>query len=378
MVRSSLIKFDQVFQLTSLLQMLDEQNNLTCVVIGDTGAENSEFDTCFLNLPLSTTSGSQIPMTRGIQTEPSSVNGGSVTREVIGPERLDEDRSDDPSSEQIRRVKLLLRDQNPDLNGLAVVIKSQYDRFSQEIKDTLRWIYHRFGTQEMLHHICIVFAFCSDGSANANADTGAGAGTSAGVNPNRRTNETQFQHCIQQFMMELAGLETSPQIPTFCFDQQFDIGNPQRQQTLVQFHSWLRGRSSLSTDEIETRVFKEYRYEGPINDQYRFAVYEDRILHKLTPCNGDPPRYSSWTTTRTWEEAAGHQTIVIQSVLGEGIARYGPYVPPRLRLAIPGHVCVIWIDAWMVITSFDGEVTQTQPRQVSPKFLPTTVVEGLS
>jgi hypothetical protein len=66
-------------------------------------------------------------------------------------------------------------------------------------------------------------------------------------------------------------------------------------------------------EEHEPRVFTGYRYTGKPNDQYRWAVYEEKKRRKIIPGNDDPVRDTEWVVIRTWEEPAGHQTIETRS-----------------------------------------------------------------
>jgi hypothetical protein len=153
---------------------------------------------------------------------------------------------------------------------------------------------------------------------------------------------------------------------------------------MIQFHGWLVGQQPLSThsvqsvsirdkvdDEVQTRVFKCYRYSGPSNDQYRYAVYEDRTRQKFTPYNGDQVRFSEWAVARTWEEPAGYKTIKTCSRERVGEEKEVEHHSAHSMFGFSSndhtHYCIYrtrWTEEWTVTTDFDGSVTETQPKQV--------------
>jgi hypothetical protein len=311
---------------------------------------------------------SDSPFSVTVEPQVHSTDIDGVTRQVIDTEGHADGNS--ITSEQIQRLALFLRNWEHGVNGICVVLNGQHDRFSQGIKDTLRWMYNTFGTPDVLNHICIVFTRCYDAVAN----------------PNRRRKETEYRRCVQEFLMGISGVVTTPAIPIFFVDS-LDVRSVETERNMVQFHGWLSSRQSLSTnevrtvglrenieDEIETRVLTGYRYDGPPNDQYRFALYVDRTRQKLTPYNGDPPRYGEWNITRRWEEAAGHQTIVTHSaqhaIESKRVEHHNAHSWRGFSSKSHSHWNVFritWTEQWTVTTSFDGDVTQTQPTQVGGK-----------
>lgn len=175
-------------------------------------------------------------------------------------------------------------------------------------------------------------------------------------------------------------------IPTSCHEITIRLvdgpkfKNAQGQGNVLEINEWMMNKNMLlnhqelgvsveSTveEETESGVFQGYRYEGPANDQYRYAVYEDRKREKMIPQNGDPIQYSEWVVTRTWEEAAGHQTIETRSRQRLHEKKTCDHHTNGWFRAKHTHYVIIrtwWTEQWTVTTDFDGRVTETTPVEV--------------
>jgi hypothetical protein len=338
-------------------------NMVTCLLIGDTGVGKSEFGNRYLGQNVFETSDSPNPVTLEPKVRSAQITG--LTRFVIDTEGHADGNS--ISSEQIQKLSLFLKQWDKGVNGICVILNGQYDRFSQGVKDTLRWAYNTFASLDVLSHICIVFTCCYDAVAR----------------PNRQQKQTEYRACVQQFLGEIACTTDIPTIPIFFVDS-LDLRSAETERNLVQFHGWLVTRRPLLTkdvravalrdkieDECQSRVFKHHQYSGSSDDQYRYAVYEDRKRQKITPYNGDPVRYSEWVATRTWQESAGHRTTKTCSREHESEEKVVDHHNGHSFSGFSSHNHTHydiyrsrWTEEWTVTTDFDGYVTQTQPRRV--------------
>jgi hypothetical protein len=334
-------------------------------LIGDTGNGKSELGNRLLEKKVFETGDSPEPVTLEPKVGSAVLDG--VTRHVIDTEGHADGNS--VSSTQIQKLAAFLKNWTKGVNCICVVLNGQQDRFSQGIKDTLRWGYNTFDTREVLDNICIIFTRCF-----------------AGVRiPDRERKQIDYRRCVRAFLGEVSGqrIERVPKIPVFFVDS-LGEGDIETERNLVQFHRWLLARKPLSTklvravelrdrieEQIQRRVFRRYRYDGPPNNQYRYAVYEDRKRQKVTPYNGDPVRYGNWEVTRTWEEGAGHQTTVKSSSTHEvewkEVVQHSGHSWSGFSSRRHTHYAIKrkrWIEQWEVTTDFDGNVTETEPRQV--------------
>jgi hypothetical protein len=336
---------------------------VTCLVIGDTGAGKSEFANRYLGQSLFEANDGPMAVTAEPISHSTIVD--EMTRRVIDTEGHADGNS--ISSVQIQKLACFCRTWKYGVNGICIVLNGQHDRFSQGIKDTIRWVYNTFGTPEVLNYICLVFTRCFDAVAF----------------PNRQRKRIEYRRCVQQFLTEISSVSSVPEIPIFFVDS-LDLKSTETEHNLIQFHGWLVARKPLSTnriqavalrdkveDEFEDKFFVEYEYSGPPEDQYRSAVYEQRKRQKVTPYNSDPPRYSKWEVLRRWKENAGHQTIVTHNRVHEtedkNVNHHSGHSLAGFSSRAHTHYSIvrnIWTEQWTVTTDFDGTVTQTNPVQV--------------
>jgi hypothetical protein len=119
-------------------------NCVTCVLVGDTGAGKSEFGNRYLGTQLFAASDSPFPVTLAPKAESKVIAG--LSHYVIDTEGHADGNS--VSSEQIQKLALFLREWQFGVNAVCIVLNGQHDRFSQGIKDTLRWAYNTFVTKK--------------------------------------------------------------------------------------------------------------------------------------------------------------------------------------------------------------------------------------
>jgi hypothetical protein len=195
--------------------------------------------------------------------------------------------------------------------------------------------------------------------------------------------ETEYRDCVQKFLMKVSGVTAPPQIPIFFVDSTDETGK-ETVQNMIQFHGWLSSQPALSTtnvqavalrdkieDEFEKRRFTGYRYTGPPEDQYRYALYEDRKRQKFTPYNGDPAHFSDWVVENSWEENAGHQKVETLSRIRESeekrVEHHSGHSFSGFSSRAHTHYSIIrksWTEQWRKTTDFDGNVTETTPARV--------------
>jgi hypothetical protein len=343
--------------------MCSQAQCVTSLVIGDTGAGKSEFGNRYVGASLFEANDGPMPVTAAPSSNSRVVDG--MTRRVIDTEGHADGNS--VSSIQIQKLASFFRTWQYGVNGICVVLNGQNDRFSQGIKDTLRWAYNTFGTQDVLTHICIVFTRCYD----------------AVPYPNRERKQTEYRACVRTFLQEISGVSSAPEIPIFFVDS-IDMESMKTKQNMTQFHGWLVSRTPLPTDRVQAvalrdnveeeyqrRILTRYRYQGPPSDQYQYAVYQDKKRQKLTPYNGDSVRYGEWEVTREWEEYAGHQKIETRSRNRETedkmVDHHSGHSMSGFSRRDHTHYTIrrnTWTEQWTVTTHFDGTVTETSPVRV--------------
>jgi hypothetical protein len=211
------------------------------------------------------------------------------------------------SAVQIKKLADFMRAWRDGVNGVAIMINGQADRFSQGIQDLVRWAYHTFDTPQVLGHMCLVFTRCYD----------------AVTQPNRERKTTEYREHVRNLLSEVSCVRNIPVIPVFFVDS-LDRNSQQTTENMTKFHNWLVNRPALPTsvvkavslrekteEEIHRRIHVpgDWSYEGPEENRLRFANFRDDARDKITPFNGDPVRYGEWHTINEWREPAGQQTI---------------------------------------------------------------------
>jgi hypothetical protein len=196
---------------------------------------------------------------------------------------------------QLTNVFVALREGT---SAVFVKVNPELKEFQTPIQAHIRQVYDIFATPDILTRVCIILPIGADLPVES------------------------YHSWIQTKLMNLSGSTIARDIPIFTL--QFP-GITNETPDSVRFREWLNTSQPLmpfnhlvkSPEKVEedydTRVFVDYRYEGLSNDQYRFAIYEDRVRQMITPMDGSPVRFGEWRVIRRWDEPAGHQTIVIHS-----------------------------------------------------------------
>jgi hypothetical protein len=193
-------------------------NHVTCLVIGDTGVGKSEFGNRYLRAKLSKANDSPYPVALDPATQSTVIDG--MTRYVIDTEGHCDGNS--ASSEQIQQLTDFLKQWKLGVNAVCIALNGHDFRFSQGVKDTLRWADNSFGTPDVLNHMCIVYTHCCDGATR----------------PNCQRRETDYRQCVQQFLRDVSNNATVPFIPFFFVDS-LSYESAETERNLTQFHAWV-------------------------------------------------------------------------------------------------------------------------------------------
>lgn len=268
------------------------QQEVTICLIGDTGAGKSSFGNYYLGKEEFAASDSTDPVTLEAFAKSNEVEG--CKRWVIDTEGLNDGQS--INAVQIQNLAKLMRNYERGVNAITIALNGQYDRFSQGVKDIIKFAYNAFGTKEALNHICIVFTKCYDTRR-----------------PNRETKRTMYKEAVRKYLSEVSGiaLEQIPEIPIFFVDCYPDDDNEETKENMIQFHGWVVSREPLDTKQFKEAGYREDRIEETRNhfsvgteerDDTTYEIFEDQKRMKIVPNNQDPPRYSEWECINRYEE----------------------------------------------------------------------------
>lgn len=207
------------------------------------------------------------------------------------------------NSIQIQNLAKLMRNYERGVNAIVVVLNGQYDRFSQGVKDIIKFTYNAFSDKKAMNNMCIVFTRCLDPKR-----------------PNRQTKRTMYMSKVRSYLSEISGVPLSdvPEIPVFFVDCYPEEGDKDTPSNMVQFHGWVCSRKPLSTkefkeagyredrvEETRTRISKGMRKEGHIT----YEMFEDQKRTKIIPNNREPPRFTDWVVVKKYEEPIKSETV---------------------------------------------------------------------
>ena len=266
---------------------------ITVVMIGDTGAGKSSFGNYYLGTNAFEANDSEAAVTTEAVAKSNIVDG--CVRWVIDTEGLNDGQS--INAVQIQKLAQLMRNYQRGVNAIAIVLNGQHDRFSQGVKDIIKFAYSAFATKEALNYFCIVFTKCY-----------------TRTNPKRDTKQTRYMTAVKNYLSEISGtpIDEVPEIPVYFVDCYPEGENTDSETNKNLFHGWAMLHDPLDTSKFKEASYREDRIEETrtkhstgfetIGDT-TYELFEDQKRTKIVPNNRDPPRYSEWICTKKYKEA---------------------------------------------------------------------------
>lgn len=281
---------------------------LTVVVIGDTGAGKSSLANLYLQKMVFKANSGVNPVTTEAKAEENYVDG--VIRCVIDTEGLNDGQS--INAKQIQNMAIKIRNHKKGINGVVIVLNGQYDRFSQGIKDIIKFVYNSFSTKDIFMHLSIVFTRCFSNQPNY---------------PNRREKRVEYGLAVRRYLSQVSGVDLNliPEIPIFFVDS-YDHDGAETKENMMQFHSWVASKEPLDTSKFVEAGYKEDRVEETrerhsvgfeTRGRSKFQKFEDQKRFKIIPNNGDPIRYTEWEKIKEYEEEI-EKTIINKRTIDRG------------------------------------------------------------
>ena len=193
---------------------------ITYYLIGDTGAGKSSLGNLIVEKSVFKASSSVDPVTTEARAEENTVNG--VVRCVIDTEGLNDGQQ--VSSIQIQNMAKTLRKHKKGVNAIVLILNGQYDRFSQGVKDIIKFAYNSFSTKDALKHIAIVFTRCFANQPNY---------------PNREEKRNSYGLAVRRYLSQISGvpLDLVPIVPIFFVDS-YDPNGAETKENMMQLNGW--------------------------------------------------------------------------------------------------------------------------------------------
>lgn len=262
-----------------------QDNDVTVMFIGDTGSGKSSVGNLFLGEKVFEESQKPQPCTLTPTYHTSIVAG--VKRIVIDTEGFDDGRH--ITEEQIHNLAQMLKHYQGGINSIGIVIQAQVMRFTQGVKDVIKFVYDALGKQ-VITHLCVMFTFCSTKF------------------PNRDIKKNEYRKILEEYIKEISGIEEVPNIPMYFVN----CAKPNKEfvkNEMTQFFGWSSSRSKIKPSDFE-EVPLGYKVEDEEEKDVSLGCFKDglntierfvdRKRKKITPNNGDQPRFTDWETTREY------------------------------------------------------------------------------
>ncbi|KAK8876414.1 hypothetical protein M9Y10_006620 [Tritrichomonas musculus] len=239
-------------------------DEVTIFMVGDAGAGKSSFGNLYLEADAFEANDSAMPDTKNTVTRSNEVDG--MKRWAIEAESLNDGNS--INSIQIQNLAKLMMNYERGVNAIVIVLNGRCPRFSQGVKDIIKFSYNAFDTKEVLNHMCIVFTNCE------NTDF-----------LNRNQKKIEYLKCIQNYLSEISSfpVEEIPEIPMFFVDCYPKESNTETPENMTQFHQWVCSRTPLGTKQFKKYAETELRTE--------MIEIRTRKFERKDACHHDAPGF---------------------------------------------------------------------------------------
>ena len=169
------------------------------IAVGDSGSGKSSFGNLYLRKECFNVSALVDVNTRNPIFNSNEID--NMIRTYFDTEGHCDGNSAD--SQQIQKLALYLREKNPLVNGFVIVLNGQCPRFTQGVKDLIKFAYTSFGGNHVLDHFCVVFTRIYSNFPNL---------------PNRKHLENEYRWRIMNYISEISGISQIPDVPIFFTD----------------------------------------------------------------------------------------------------------------------------------------------------------------
>lgn len=304
-------------------------NEVTVCLIGETGMGKSSFGNLYLEDSVFEVSDSIYPVSMKPTAQSRKISG--YKRWVIDTEGLNDGIS--LNSAQIQTFAKFMAKYERGVNGVAIIINGQLDRFSQGLKEIIKFTYNSFATDEILSHMCIVFTKCYVGTI-----------------PNRQKKQSKYTNLVRKYLSEISGLplQQIPEIPIFFVDCYYEQDDTETVKNMTLFHGWICSRDALDTENFreayyrEDRVLERRKHVSvgfETRGDIKYELFEDQERIKIVPNNKDPIRYTEWECIDEYEEPVEKVTYQIKNDVDLGYEisknqkiRYKVYVDQERKI----------------------------------------------
>lgn len=262
---------------------------VTLIAIGDSGSGKSSFGNMYLQKQIFDVSDSADPCTRNPVFGMNEI-GGLIRRFCDTEGHCD---GNSVNSQQIQKLATYLGEKNPQVNGIVIVLNGQCPRFSQGVKDLIKFAYKSFGGEKILAHISVVFTRCFAVLPKI---------------PDRTKLNKEYKAHIMNYISEISGIQDVPDVPVFFADCD-DPDGDETKSNLIQFHGWAVSRTTITLNPKSIRPPDDIVEEKQnftkgyvIENDIKYSIIEKKKRNKIIPNNKEAVRYTEWVTYDTYKE----------------------------------------------------------------------------
>jgi len=162
-----------------------------------------------------------------------------IQRTAIDTQGIDDSQGLD--AQHVQQMVRFMRAFPHGVNGVALVINVQHDRFDEGTKKLIRLMHNFFNCSEFWNHVAIVFTKCFRDS----------------FNKDRKRND--YRAKVQQLVAECCGGLT-PQLPCYFLNTKADDDADSKGE-LAALHAFVVGLSPLSTQQLAVPHAKFFKVE---------------------------------------------------------------------------------------------------------------------
>ena len=341
-----------------------KQRRTTIMTIGKTGDGKSAFGNLFLDKQSFLTSSNPDSCTSTTSSAENTVS--DMQRIYIDTQGLDDTKGLDDAN--VKQMINFLRNWEPGVNAIGIVINGQCPRIDQGTKRLLKLIHVFFNNNDIWNSVFIVFTKWYKNL----------------MTEEEKAERRKYAEEVRKIPNYCIGYNANPQIPCFFVDAKRDLSkiDYDTKQEITQINAFAYGLKPISTKGFEYpdvnyfKLIPEIRrnvlIKSSTNGSTRTRTYADQMRNKQISYN-DVVSYSNWINTRTWTKVDRkiiREEVQLKIKIGEnrtpiyrtekyGSRRFGVCGPRKTR-QVYDHtdVTTTYEDRKRtVIRDFDGNVS---------------------
>ena len=273
---------------------MNSENDVTVLVVGDTGAGKSQNGCAFLQKNGMFEANSK-PQSCTYKTSAQSRTINGIRRNYIDTQGLE--AHDGLDAEYIQQMVSFLKEWKKGINAFFLVINGQNPRFDQGIQKMIKLMNDFFNNPDFWNQTGIIFTRCYEGKFD------------------KEIFETEYHKMVKDFIKSLPGCELiNPQIPCFFVDSKEWETEESTKFQYIRIFEFAHKNPPVSTqklqivrpdykskeEEILEKVFVGSEMVGEDEDRKQISHYEDQRRYKITGWDGkvtytDPETIDSYT-----------------------------------------------------------------------------------